>query len=240
MKLTVIHAVVRSDRKLEGYQAYLKKALCADTELDFERVEFGFPSIECDLHGMVNGAQIVRLVQKAEQDGADGVFVNCFDDPGVYAARELARIPVFGAYQPALLTAMGLAERVGIITTDRAGILSEERKARLNGFDGRVASIRAVDMGVLSLEGNLDLLVDRLAAACADMFETDRVGALTLGCTGMHAAIGPLRARLKAAGCPVAVIEPLQNGVSYLEHTVRMGYTNALGVIGDIDSWKDR
>lgn len=240
MKLTVIHAVVGGDKNGDACLPYLREALRADTEISFERVPYGFPSIECDLHGMVNGAEIIRLAQKAEREGANGVFVNCFDDPGVYTARELVRIPVYGAYQPAILTAMGLADRVGVITTDKAGILSEERKARLNGFDRRLFSFRAVDMGVLSLKENMETLVERLTAACASLYETDHVGALSLGCTGMHEAIGPLRENLARVGCPVTVIEPLQNGVAYLEYIVRMGFSNALGVIDNVDSWKSR
>jgi len=241
MKIVVINAVVRSERtEGESLLAYLRKALRSDTEVVFERVECCFPSIECELHGTVNGAEIVQIAIEAERKGADGVFVNCFDDPGVYAAREIVQIPVFGGYVPAILTAMSLAERIGVITTDRAGILSEERKARLAGFGERIASIRAVDMGVLSLERNRDVLVERLTAACVDMYENDRVGALTLGCTGMHVAIGKLRENLAAAGCPVTVIEPLQNGVAFLEHIVSQGYTNALRVIDEVRSWKRR
>lgn len=241
MKLVVVNAVVKSGGTgEESLLPYLRQALRPDTEVAFERVEFGFPSIECELHGTVNGAEIVQLAIKAEREGAAGIFVNCFDDPGVYAAREIVRVPVFGGYIPAILTGMGLAERVGIITTDRAGLLSEERKARLAGFGGRVTSIRAVDMGVLSLEGNLDMLVERLTVACVDMYENDRVGALTLGCTGMHRAIGKLRENLAAIGCPLTVIEPLQNGVAYLEHIVYQGYTNALRVIDGVRAWKKR
>lgn len=240
MKLTVIHAVVSNGNENDEYLPYLQKVLSPGTEIAFERVKYGFPSVECSLHGIVNGSEIVRFVRKAEEDGSNGVFVNCFDDPGVYAARELVHIPVYGAYQPAVLTAMSLSDRVGIVTTDRAGIISEERKARLNGFDRRIASIRAVNIGVLSLEKNMAKLVDRLTATCEDMYEKDLIGALTLGCTGMHGAVGLLRAKLQAVGCPVKVIEPLQNGVAYLEHIVRMGYSNALGVIDNIDTWKSR
>jgi Asp/Glu/hydantoin racemase len=72
------------------------------------------------------------------------------------------------------------------------------------------------------------------------MYENDRVGALTLGCTGMHRAIGKVRENLAAEGCPLTVIEPLQNGVAFLEHIVSQGYTNALHVIKNVRLWKKR
>ena len=201
MKIVVINAVVRDNpADEENLLPYLRQALRPDTDVVFERVEFGFPSIECDLHGTVNAAEIVQIAIDAERKGADGIFVNCFDDPGVYAAREIVGIPVFGGYVPAILTAMSLADRVGIITTDRAGILSEERKARLAGFDKRIASIRAVDMGVLSLEKTLTCSLEDYPCVQGHV-RNDRVGALTLGCR-YAPAIGKVRENLAAEGCP--------------------------------------
>ncbi len=240
MRLRIISAVPRERVRREEYFPYLRRTLRADTLLESDGVAYGFPSIECDLHGLVNGTEVIDCVVRAEREGADGAFVNCFDDPGVYAARELVCIPVFGGYQPAVLVAMSLAERVGVITTDAAGVLSEERKARQSGFSERIVCVRAVDMGVLSMDANIGLLAERITEACVNMYEADRVGAITLGCTGMHEAIGPVRENLKKLRCPVTVIEPLQNGVNFLESVVLQGYTNALGVIENIDSWKRR
>ena len=48
-----------------------------------------------------NGCQVVEEVLQAGES-FDGIYVNCFDDPGVYACRELGRLPVIGPYQSAL------------------------------------------------------------------------------------------------------------------------------------------
>ena len=68
--------------------------------------------------------------------------------PGFMHAGETSKIPVIGPYQAALHTALTLSERVGIITTDRAGILNEERKSRQIGFSGNIAAIDCVDFKV--------------------------------------------------------------------------------------------
>ena len=47
----------------------------------------------------------------------------------VYALREMGLIPAVGPYEAAVTTALSLGERIGIITTDEAGILNEEKKA---------------------------------------------------------------------------------------------------------------
>ncbi len=231
MRLHIIHAVPKSNDGIERSQRYIRASLRADTEAVFSAVKSGFPSVESELQGMVNGAQVIRQAQSAAADGADGIFVNCFDDPGVYACREFLEVPVFGAYLPAMVTALSLTERVGVLTTDVAGILSEERKARLLGIESRLACVKAVDMGVLSFGNDSQTLLDRLFDACRDMYVNHRVGAVTLGCTAMFGVIDGLRVRLRSENCPITVIEPLQNGVRYLEHIVAQGYTTALRVL---------
>lgn len=213
---------------IQESRAYLRPHLRPDTQLEFVTIEHGFPSIESEVHGVFNAPAVVLAAHQAQEEGFDGVFVNCFDDPGVYACRESLRIPVVGGYQPAMITALSLGERVGVITTDRDGILSEERKARQSGFGHRLSAIRKVDIGVLDLAGDKTRLLDRLTLACHQLWEEDRVSAVTLGCTAMHYLIHDLRQRLVEERCPITVIEPLANGVCYLEHMIWMGYTNAL------------
>ena len=55
-------------------------------------------------------------VIKAEAGGADGVFITCFGDPAVPAARELVDIPVVGGFEPAVSTALNLGERFAVVT----------------------------------------------------------------------------------------------------------------------------
>ncbi|MDV6277188.1 aspartate/glutamate racemase family protein [Rhodococcus erythropolis] len=46
----------------------------------------------------------------------DGVFITCFVDPRVQAAREIVDAPVVGGFEPSFLTAMSLGDRVGVVT----------------------------------------------------------------------------------------------------------------------------
>jgi allantoin racemase len=239
MLIHIIGAVLKRGGDTHESEEYIRASLRPDTKVAFSFVERGFPSIESELHGVVNGAGIVKLAQNARNGGADGIFVNCFDDPAVYACREFLDIPVFGGYQPAMLTAMALSERVGVLTTDSAGILSEERKARLSGFESRVACIKAVDMGVLDLMLESAELLSRLRGACKDLYHTHGVGAAILGCTGMHGIIRSLREAMSKDDCPITIIEPLQNGLKFLEHIIEQGYTNALRVLPGTVGWEE-
>lgn len=232
MKLTFLTPVrqMPGENVRRDTEPYLRRVLRQETELEFIGIENGSFTIESETQAMLNGAEVLKLAKEAEKRGADGIFVDCFDDPAVYACRECLAIPVFGGYVPSVLTAMGLAERVGIITTDEEGILSEERKARLHGFDARISAIRCVDMGVALLRNDTPALVDALLEACLRMRREDRVGAVCLGCTGMIQAMDALEAKLKERDCNLTVIEPVTASVSWLERCCVMRKTNSLGI----------
>ena len=58
-------------------------------------------TIECEYDEVYSAPQVVSLAV-AEANGVDGVFVNCFGDPGVRAVREKLKVPVFGGFEPAI------------------------------------------------------------------------------------------------------------------------------------------
>lgn len=225
MKLTVIAPVSGDTADIGvGSEPFLRPLLHPDTELEFVSLERGFPSVECELHTAFNAPGIIRQAKAAWERGSDGVFVNCFDDPGVFACRELLPIPVLGGYQPAVNMARLIAERCAVITTDMAGVLNEERKARSYGF--QPAAIRSVDMGVLDLRADHSGLLGHLEKECLELWETERTGAVILGCTGMFTVVQMLQERLRERNCPVIVVEPFTVGVTQLETMVRLGCSN--------------
>ena len=226
MKLKIVNPVPGIDFVEPQYRAYLATLLPPDVELGFECITEGYPSIEAYTHTAFNSPEMIRLCAKAEQEGYQGIFLNCFADPSIMACREFLRIPVYGGYVPAMLTALALAERVGMITLSRATMISEEQRARTMGISARLAAMKRVDLGVLDLRGDPNALLNTLADACIDMHGNQRCDAVILGCTGMQFIVADLRARLKELGCPVQVVEPFGAGVALLEYTVRMGFTN--------------
>src|SRR5690349_8266004 len=56
-------------------------------------------------------------IRRGEHLGVDAFVVACFDDPGLHAAREVARGPVIGICQAAVQVAMTISRRFSIITT---------------------------------------------------------------------------------------------------------------------------
>ncbi|MGN1143967.1 MAG: aspartate/glutamate racemase family protein [Anaerovoracaceae bacterium] len=155
--------------KIKDISDYLRPHLMHDTVLQFETLEYGFPSVETELQGMFNGTQTVMLVKNLSPDECDGVFIDCFDDPGVYACREMGNLPVIGPYQAAICSALQLSDRIGIITTDEAGILNEEKKAQSFGLTGKIVSICAMDLPVAGIREEKEKVLHDLEALCEEM-----------------------------------------------------------------------
>ncbi|MEY8296546.1 MAG: aspartate/glutamate racemase family protein [Emergencia timonensis] len=226
MKIKIINPVPDLEKEtVEAMRRYLAASLEAGTCIEFEPVARGFRSIETEAQGVINGAEILRLVVKAQREDCDGIFINCFDDPALIGARELSRKPVLGPYGASVHFASMISEKVGIITTDDYGICCEERKALHYQFAGRIAAVEKVEMTVLDLcEGDL---LARLTACCQRL-EAQQIYAVVLGCTGMNFAADELKTALKKAGLQIQVIEPLKMGVKALELLIKMEYTNAI------------
>lgn len=232
MKIKIIDPIVKNAKSSEilnkeSQNNYLKNLLDDKTEIDFEYIEHGFASVESVLHASFNAPEVIIKAKKAQEEGYDGVFINCFDDPGVYAARENIDIPIYGGYLPAIITAASLGEKIGIITTDQNGLFTEAKKAKEYGFENRIKSIKSVDLQVLELFRK-DILLTRLIDICTDSIKKEKINVFVFGCTGMSYIAEELRVNLRQKGYAVTVIEPLAAGMKYLEYIIQLKFTNSL------------
>lgn len=213
---------VNSDVYTDAIDRYVRKYLSEDTVMDTVRIRGGSPSIECEYDELVNSPYVVELVKQGEKDGYDAVFVNCFGDPGVAAARECVDIPVFGGFEPAVLIALGLADKIGVVTVLPNVIPMLERHTAGHHLDGRLISIRDVGIPVLEL-GDYNKLCGALISESVKAINEDGIQAIVLGCTGIVGAAEDVRAALKEQGYDVPVIEAAQSAVMMLEMYAKMG-----------------
>ena len=235
--LFLIPVTAEYENKKTDILSYLQPYLHPDTVIEFAQIPQGYTSIESDLQDIYNGWQTVNLV-KTLSKYYDGIYVNCFDDPGVSACRELAITPVIGPYQAAIHSALILADKIGIITTDTAGIIHEERKAKQIGMLDHIASIIPVDLEVNDIREQADFLIDRLLSICKKMSDDYGIKAVCLGCTGMFCIANTLNARLKEEHINITVIEPMANAIKFLETMVMLGYDNSVSISPQIASAK--
>ena len=202
--------------------AYAGKYLDEHTVVDSVRLREGTPSIEGALDELLNSPHAVELAIKGEQDGYDAVFINCFGDPGVAAARECVDIPVFGGFEPAVLIAMGLADKIGIITVVPNVVPVIKRHIAAEHLDGRVVSVRDIGIAVLEL-CNHERLCNAVLNESLKAVKEDGVQAIVLGCTGLVDVTETVRAGLKDLGYDIPVIEAAHSALNMLEMYAKMG-----------------
>jgi allantoin racemase len=114
---------------------------------------------------------------------ADAGIIACFDDTGLDAARSVARFPVVGICEAALVTAGQLAKRIAIVTTLARSIVPLEELVRRYGFTDR-ASVTACNVAVLDLEKPGSGAEEKLDAEIARALDSG-AEAIVLGCAGM-------------------------------------------------------
>ncbi|MEG0779911.1 MAG: aspartate/glutamate racemase family protein [Oscillospiraceae bacterium] len=202
--------------------AYMRKYLSADTKLESVQISRGPASIECEWDEVLAAPPVVELCIQAEKEGCDGIFINCFGDPGVRAARECVSIPVFGGFEPSMHLALGLADNVAIVTVmDNVLPLIEGNVARAH-LNGRVCCVRSIDIPVEELQQH-EKLCAALTAESIAAIETDGAQAIALGCTAMVDVAEDVQRQLLQAGYDIPVIESAQAAVMLLELSAKMG-----------------
>jgi allantoin racemase len=171
---------------------------------------------------------MLDLIRGGEDQGADAYVIACFDDPGLAAAREIARGPVIGICQAGVHVAMTIASRFSIVTTLPRSVPIIEDLVAGYGAASRCRSVRSVNMPVLALEQDPETCERRLLHEIRAARDQDGAEAVLLGCAGMS----ELCARLQEqTGIPV--IDGVSAAVKLAEGLVGGGYlTSKVGAYG--------
>src|ERR1700738_2188959 len=114
---------------------------------------------------------------------ADAGIIACFDDTGLDAARSVARFPVVGICEAALVTAGQLAKRIAVLTTPPRSMVPLEELVRRYGFAER-ARVTACNVAVLDLDKPGSGAAEKLDAEIARALDKG-AEAIVLGWAGM-------------------------------------------------------
>lgn len=191
------------------------------TQVDLRQIERGPESIENAYDEALATGPIIDLVHEAADDGVDGVFISCFAEPAVHAAREIADFPVFGGFQPSVHAALGMSESVGILTILPDVASMQRRLVHAQGLTERVRDMRVIGVPVLGVDDH-DLVLDRLETAANESIADGAASGFVLGCTGMLGVAAALSARLSAKHGHVPVVDPTGAAITALESAVRL------------------
>lgn len=140
----------------------------------------------------------------AAQKDASGFVIACFGDPGLHALRDQTDLPVVGIQEAAVMTALTLGQRFGVIAIMAASIPRHMRAFGAMGVLDRLANDRALGLGVADL-ADPDKSLSAMIATGKQLRDVDGANVLIMGCAGM----AHYRERLESeTGLPV--VEPCQ------------------------------
>ena len=177
----------------------------------------GPPGIETQFH--IEQVTLPLLAALA-REAADASVIACFSDPGLALARETLQGPVFGIAESAMLMALGLGHRFGIVALSDRSIARHLRYVRSLGLEGRLAGDRPIDVGVTGLSGNA--VLERIIDTGRTLRDDDSAAVLILGCAGM----GHYRAAIEQE-LDMPVIDPTQAAVARAISLLTLGYRRA-------------
>lgn len=169
------------------------------TTIDCISPAWGPRSIEGYTEDFVAAVATLEEIAR-RRDQYDAFIIACYGDPGLFAAREIADVPVIGIAEASMHMACLVAHKFSIVTVlERARPLLEDC-VRMHGLWDKCASIRTTPLSVLQIEQDWDAAERCLLEESRRAIEQDGAEAICLGCAGM----GPLDERLQAAlGVPV-------------------------------------
>ncbi|MEM9814770.1 MAG: aspartate/glutamate racemase family protein [Pseudomonadota bacterium] len=166
----------------------------------------GPPGIESQTQADLVIAPMLHMA--AGLKDAAGFVVACFGDPGLHALRDRTSLPVLGIQECAVMTALTLGQRFGVIAILPASVPRHLRAFGAMGVRNRLAGDRALGLGVADLASEAKTRA-RLIDVGRSLRDTDGADTLILGCTGMARYRDILE---DATGLPV--VEPCQAAVA--------------------------
>ncbi|MFK7868705.1 MAG: aspartate/glutamate racemase family protein [Roseobacter sp.] len=181
----------------------------------------GPAGIESQLQADLTIAPVIDLAL-AQKDAA-GFVIACFGDPGLHALWDATDLPVVGIQEAAVLSALALGHRFGVIAILPASIPRHLRAFGAMGVLDRFAGDRALGLSVAALSDTRQTQ-DAMIATARRLRDDDGADVLIMGCAGMAQYRDVLE---DATGLPV--IEPSQAGAALALSQIALGQARKPG-----------
>ncbi|MEW5978996.1 MAG: aspartate/glutamate racemase family protein [Acidobacteriota bacterium] len=218
MKILVLNPFAGEMKETERCQ----RVAASDTDIVFDHIGDVYPLnyVTYIYYRHRCADAVVDRVLRAQNRDFDAVFICCCYDPGVWEARELADIPVVGAFEAAAHYANAISQRYSVIATEYKTAHCYRELARLYGTDSKLASVRHI--GLSARESYPDrtdpnVIVDRTLKVAAQCVAEDGAEAIVMGCTLQSCPL-TVSGTGDAAGAPI--IDPVLVGLKTTEFLV--------------------
>lgn len=212
-----------------GYpDEYLAPLRRDDFDVTQVQIRRGPRSLESEFEESIAVPDTLEQIVIAERDGADAVVIDCMRDPGLGSGRELVSIPVVGVAEATMHVASMLGHTFSVVSVLDRLVPAFENLAKTYGVRGKLASVRSVDIPVLSLAEDGERLLHALVEQSIRAIEDDGAHAIVFGCTGMIGFAQKVQEGLAAKSYEgVPVIDPIPTGVRVAQLLVDLGLTHS-------------
>jgi len=206
----------------ETMTACARAVAAPGTELIGVSAAMGPASIESHYDEALAVPGLLQEVARGEEEGCDAYIIACFGDPGLSAARELARGPVIGIAEAAMHMASLIAPSFSVVTTLARTSGMAWHLAERYGMQRFCRNVRACDIAVLELEHPASQARQRITDECRRALAEDGAEAIVLGCAGMAELCAAIS---RDIGAPV--IDGVSAAVKLAESLVALGLATA-------------
>ncbi|MEM2003761.1 MAG: aspartate/glutamate racemase family protein [Nitrososphaerota archaeon] len=194
-----------------------RQAASKDVEVIVKNPESGPEAIESFMDEATSTINIIREVIRPSLGKIDAVVIACFDDPGMYALREILDIPVLGIGESSILMALALGWKYSILAVSEKAIPLMENMVFRYGLEKRLASIESMKLSVVDVDRMSEEEVLKPLVEAGERARSRGAEVLILGCAGLAGYDEKLSKKLD-----MPVIDPVKAGVKLAETILAM------------------
>jgi allantoin racemase len=207
----------------------VKKVICSDTEVIVKNLYKGPHAIEYEYDREIVAPYVIEEVIKANKEGFNAIIINCFDDPGLEAAREISDVLVLGIGETSIIVSLTLGYKIAIISTGKHSNLVYYKKTIALGIKDRIAYTSGIDINVLDIRKNIDKVKQMLLNEIKKAISDYGAEVIVLGCSGL---IGLSEELSKIVHVPI--IDPTLITIKTAEALIKLSIKHNK-ILGDIN-----
>lgn len=218
---------------------HIRGLLFSDTAVDFSYLSKASYFVASKYMELLNNVYVLDALVARESDGYDAAIIGCFNDPGLWEARESLGIPVIGVGESAMMAACMLGRNFGVVTVRKKLIPMVEDNVRRYGLESRLAPgspIRSCELDEKYYPGMFTNPAEKaipLFEAEAQRLVDDGAEVVIAGCASLGPALSMAGYR-KVAGTRVPVISgadvavKIAEGLGHLRKSSELSTSKAL------------
>lgn len=188
-----------------------------DTEVEVVSTERGPRDLEYRYYEMLVIPDVLHRIVQAEKEGFDAAIIGCFYDPGLEAAKEVARIVVTAPAEASMHLAATFGHKFSIIVGREAWIPQMMENVRRYGMRDHLASFRSIGLPVREMRTDEAETVRRIKDAARRAVDEDSAEVIILGCTMEYGLFREIQRELR-----VPVIDPVLASFKFAELLVEV------------------